>query len=417
MVDRSANATIKGYFYQFDYAILKALEADDEDKLVVEGIEDVDISSAIGEEYVQCKYYEGTEYNHSVIKDAVQFMAKHYAKVAATGGKLPQYRIYAHYKSGHEKLTKTTENKALLNVDFVKQNFLTYFADKIQHKVHEELGLNDQALQTFVDYFTLDIWAKNFSDQYNQIKQIAALHLRDCEINDFEKFFYPNAINFIRERAIEKEITRRSFTRKEFLIAIDKKQHTFNKWLFEYKGREKYIEAAKKENFTFYSTTLPKAARIFILEDTKSIDIDLIIEFLNCISWKYSHAEKVRTVDVDRFCPYVYLHEIEGIKLVSIKHHAKRAGIKFIDGHDFKGADFSLESIMRWPTKENLWKLKIISTELDLRQVINAAHNCPIEVFHFYSLSKNKFDFNFNQVMVYKPIGVDHFKSILKVVA
>jgi len=68
MCDRSANETIKGYFYQFDYSILKLLELNElEDEIVIECIEDVDISSENNYIAIQCKYYEGTEYNHSVI--------------------------------------------------------------------------------------------------------------------------------------------------------------------------------------------------------------------------------------------------------------------------------------------------------------------------------------------------------------
>jgi hypothetical protein len=40
---RSAEATIRGFMYQFDAAILKILDAKQTDKIVVEGIEDVDV--------------------------------------------------------------------------------------------------------------------------------------------------------------------------------------------------------------------------------------------------------------------------------------------------------------------------------------------------------------------------------------
>ncbi|HEM3539548.1 TPA: hypothetical protein U1B50_001013, partial [Streptococcus suis] len=56
---RSANETIKGYFYQFDTAILKLLEEENEDAIiVVEGVEDVDIEKDNGSQFIQCKYYE-----------------------------------------------------------------------------------------------------------------------------------------------------------------------------------------------------------------------------------------------------------------------------------------------------------------------------------------------------------------------
>lgn len=44
--DRSAVSTIKGYFYQFDYTILQLLRLENmSDKVMVEGIEDIDVMS------------------------------------------------------------------------------------------------------------------------------------------------------------------------------------------------------------------------------------------------------------------------------------------------------------------------------------------------------------------------------------
>jgi hypothetical protein len=64
MSNRSADSTIKGYFYQFDFTILQILNASDNDEITVEGIEDVDISNINETIAIQCKYYESTEYNH-----------------------------------------------------------------------------------------------------------------------------------------------------------------------------------------------------------------------------------------------------------------------------------------------------------------------------------------------------------------
>lgn len=81
MVNRAANATIKGYFYQFDFAILQLLQAIDEHAAItIEGVEDVDIEDVSSERYIQCKYYAATEYNHSVIKPAITAMIVHFKK-------------------------------------------------------------------------------------------------------------------------------------------------------------------------------------------------------------------------------------------------------------------------------------------------------------------------------------------------
>lgn len=68
---RDAVDTITGYYYQFDYYILKLLKADDNDLICIEGIEDVDITGNNGTSAIQCKYYAKTVYNHSVKKGLI----------------------------------------------------------------------------------------------------------------------------------------------------------------------------------------------------------------------------------------------------------------------------------------------------------------------------------------------------------
>lgn len=43
VTDRSATATIKGYFYQFDQTIVQLLEATKHGSITVEGVEDIDL--------------------------------------------------------------------------------------------------------------------------------------------------------------------------------------------------------------------------------------------------------------------------------------------------------------------------------------------------------------------------------------
>src|SRR5450830_352817 len=108
MVNRSANATIKGYFYQFDHTIERLLEAaTPQSTIVVEGIEDIDLDDGDDSALVQCKYYEGSEYNHSVIKDAVIQMLRHFHSKGCPPAQEFRYRIYGHSKGGQDKLPVT----------------------------------------------------------------------------------------------------------------------------------------------------------------------------------------------------------------------------------------------------------------------------------------------------------------------
>ena len=102
MNTRDAVDTIRGYYYQFDYYILNILNQNIEDnKVYIECIEDIDIETANDKTAIQCKYYAGTEYNHSLISSAVRYMLQHFSKDKA---KSINYKIYGYYKSGQDKL-------------------------------------------------------------------------------------------------------------------------------------------------------------------------------------------------------------------------------------------------------------------------------------------------------------------------
>ena len=111
--DRTAIDTIRGYYYQFDLYALQILESSGE-KIVLEGIEDVDVKTATETTAIQCKYYEGTSYNHSVIAEPIRWMLKHFSEHKAESFK---YQLYGHYRDGQDKLILP------LTTGFVKNKF------------------------------------------------------------------------------------------------------------------------------------------------------------------------------------------------------------------------------------------------------------------------------------------------------
>lgn len=138
MNNRDATDTIKGYFYQFDHYIMEILKSPNENAPVyTEGIEDIDIVNLNKTIAVQCKYYEKTTYNHSVIKESILFMLRHYKE---NKDKNIFHHIYGHYKSGKEKLPKD------LDIEFLKTHFLTYVRNKNKYEEHNILKISDEEL-------------------------------------------------------------------------------------------------------------------------------------------------------------------------------------------------------------------------------------------------------------------------------
>ncbi|WP_176329110.1 DUF4297 family anti-phage-associated protein [Burkholderia vietnamiensis] len=260
MTDRSATATIKGYFYQFDQTIVRLLEATKHGSITVEGVEDIDLDDGDKSAFVQCKYYEGTEYNHSVIKEAVIHMLRHFHAAGCPTDQVFRYRLYGHYRGGQHKLTLP------LTDEFLKEHFLTYMKDKQVHKVQEELAITDAQLAAFRALLDIDVNALSYDNQQANVLKLLESEIPDCSTGDTLSFFYPVAINVVQGLAIEADEAKRKITKDQFLRAINRKEVVFSAWLREHLGREYFARMVRRRYFYFGKTKLPKAARFFVID-------------------------------------------------------------------------------------------------------------------------------------------------------
>ena len=383
MTNRSANATIKGYFYQFGHTVVQVLSATSASAVVtVEGIEDVDLETDGESLLTQCKYYEGTDYNHSVIKDAVLHMLRHFKDSGCPVAKGSRYRIYGHYSAGQEKLP------AVLDIAFMKKHLLTYTSMGVTHEMHNELAVTDEELARFQSLLEIDIRAKSYDDQQEQAKRLLKSQIPGCQQEDAEAFYYPNAINVIQSLAIQADVKDRKITKAKFVAEINRKDLVFNVWLRNKFGDDYYARAVKKKHFRFTSSTsVPKSARVFVLDATSEFDLSNLTQLLVKIGNRFSHAEKTRTLPGDRFCPFVLLTGVSPAELVSLKENLLSQGMELADGHAFDGAQFSAERLARPPTKDNLTKLKFIRAPSQLVQVAAAVSGSTMEIFDFFKTS------------------------------
>ncbi len=197
MAERSAVDTIRGYFYQFDLTILSILNLTSLDESVeIECTEDIDIRTASEVTATQCKYYAKTEYNHSVIKDAIKHMLSHFKETLA--GTKPKifYSIYGHYASGQEKLDEE------IDIDFLKTHFLTYTKEKVTYHHHQDLQLTDADLEEFLKRLTINIRAVEFDTQFREVIDILQT-IFNAKPFSAEYFYYNNSLAVIRELSTE----------------------------------------------------------------------------------------------------------------------------------------------------------------------------------------------------------------------
>jgi hypothetical protein len=403
MPDRTAIDTIKGYFYQFDYAIAKLLELREEtDTITVEGIEDVDINTATEEIAIQCKYYAKTEYNHSVIAKPIRLMLDHYKQVTNGQRQKVRYKLYGFFKSGQHKLTLP------INITFLKDNFLTFTESNVKCLYHTKLGISDTELNNFINLLDIDISAIEFDEQVLNIFDLLKKRLK-CNDFEAEHYFYNNALKVIKDISVQSSEVDRRISKSQFIEKINFKQALFNQWFIAYKGEEKWFSNLRNEYFTILN--IPPFERFFIIEipsiDYVRADLKELMYYI-CRKWS-----KLSLREPNPFCPYIYLHNIEQKELIAIKSEFQSEGFTFIDGFDFHGALFNAKSLSRKLDDSRHIKAKIIN---DLEKIDDTLKEIKKtkEIYQFY-YSSPFFDINYSNIKQVK-IQFSKLQDIKKIV-
>lgn len=379
MTDRSATSTIKGYFYQFDQTILRLLDASrPTSRVVVEGVEDIDLDDGDQSAFVQCKYYEGTEYNHSVVKDAVIQMLRHFHAAGCPGGQYFKYRLFGHYKGGQHKLILP------LTSEFVKDNFLTYTRDKIEHKVHTELSITPAQLSDFMALLDIDIGAPSYEEQQQRILTLLVATIPGCDQHDAQLFYYPNAINVVQGLAIEPDVTKRGISKADFVKALDRKDAIFSAWLQQKFGSDYFARLVRRKYFRSTTPRVRKASRFFVIDMANEFDLNRASATLIRLGEIFSHKEHRSTPAQDRFCPFVLLRNVAADDLIALKANLWKKGVLFGDGYPFHGAAFDSKLLSAAPTKDNLSRIKFVPGENELAAIASAITGSVVEIYDFY---------------------------------
>jgi hypothetical protein len=373
MTDRTAVDTIKGYFYQFDFSIFKILELpNDADSVVIEGIEDIDIKTATEENAIQCKYYSKTEYNHSVISKPIRLMLSHYSAVKKGTKNRINYNLYGYYQSGQHKLTLP------INIDFLKNNFLTHTKDKIKYFHHEDLELSDADLNDFLTLLTININALEYDAQLKQVFESLKLGF-NCTDFEAEHFFYNNSLKVIKEIAIKGDVNDRRVRKLDFISRIDSKKILFNEWFIQFKGEKRFFADLRARYFSALNTS--PFERFFLIEVSNlGYSRPELKELLFIISKKWS---KISKREPKPFCPYVYIHNLPINELIELKREMYDEDFVIIDGFDFAGSEFSPKSIIRKADFTNQIKLKFVNELNHFSLIINEIKKVKY-VFQFY---------------------------------
>lgn len=345
---------------------------------MVEGIEDVDVTSADNKIAIQCKYYEGTEYNHSVISEAVKYLLVDFAERKNNGKNKIKYMLYGYYSTGQDKFPDT------LDVPFLKQKFLTHkrkIKDSDRYEIIEEyklLNLSDTDLEEFLSLLKIDVNAQAFQQQIHDIFDKIVDNFK-CTRFEAEHYYYNNALKVIKNIAICQIPSEREISKGEFLECINKKEILFNQWFYLFRTQKAVFKEIRKEYFTCFNVS--PYERFFLIDAGKTGFEPIILKDLAyLLIKKWSKCSKRER---QSFCPYVYFHNISEEQLAMIKGELFREGVVFADGFPFYMSDFYPDALTVAATFANKIAIKFINDIVMLDEVISKIHK-KIEIYQFY---------------------------------
>jgi len=184
-------------------------------------------------------------------------------------------------------------------------------------------------------------------------------------------------LNFgLQKIATQKIAKNREVDKKVLDKIIEEAEYFFGGYgYYKYLKKEKYLNYLKKEYFTPKKLNMPKNERLFIIEIDDKIGLSKIIEIIKNIGDKYFNIDHSPA-------PYVCLHKIKEVDLVSIKRLMCDKKIKFTDGTYFGGDRFRLDVLV---SDTNLYNkeipIKLVNEEYLNELIRNKNFD---EIFSFY---------------------------------
>ncbi len=207
MSNRSAEASIKGYNYQFLHTIKDILENEsDTYENIVEGIEDLDIDNGNEKKLIQYKYHEEKSYNNSRVAKPIGLMFNHFLRPTT---KAISYKLYIYLID--DTLNDITDEILL---EILKLKSATDYIDETCRR----FVTNKVLVSKFNNIFTCKLTQK-YDDLQNDIissfESIVSLSNEDAKI-----IYFANAIKIINDLAIQSSEANRKITKRALLSEL-----------------------------------------------------------------------------------------------------------------------------------------------------------------------------------------------------
>lgn len=378
--NREANATIRGYLYQFDATISAILGLNSHDELLIEGIEDFDVERDERSELFQCKYYASQRLMPSTIRDAVLPMLKGFVSVDRPLGTERRYHLYGHFKDStpHEKTLTKEELKGLL----IRRERTKLPSGETETKVIDirtEIGATDDDIELFVQRLKIHICAEYEAHKKSVVQALqGAFHVSQKEAEDY---LYPSARTLVSELAAKPSRDARKISKQYFFQQVRPSIALYNAWTLREKSESAYCRGIKRSYFT--AQNIDAAHRFFIVEVPAGATNEDLIVILRTLERKWSSHRIRRKPNDERYAPYIYFRFLSPERLVALKASLQQEGVRFVDGYAFLGSEFTVDHLCCPQTYENKISLRFVNSDQDLLKTLREIRG-QIYIYDFF---------------------------------
>ncbi|MBA3680920.1 MAG: hypothetical protein H0W73_07100 [Bacteroidetes bacterium] len=327
MTTRAADATIKGYYYQFDTSILTLLGLrTNADSITVEGIEDIDVSTATEDTTIQCKYLSKPRFINSAVREPIVLMLDHF--VNPTKPNNYKYVLYAHFEN------EIQGNEPIIDLAKLK-DILTYSENKVEKHYEIEKSISDLQLNAFLLQFKFTFGIEFYAQQKQVIDKLKAKF--SCTEFEADTLYYNNALRIIIDKAIQRNATHRVITKTEFISGIDCSKKLFNEWFIKLRSKKEYLKLAA-QGLKSTRALDPIRTKVIVIgkeiltADNSELSIESFIE--NLVSRYYKLNSALRNAK-----PLTVILDCDSTTLLSIKRVLINNELSFNDGYE--GISFS----------------------------------------------------------------------------
>ncbi len=409
---REATASIRGYFYQLDAALLEILRAGLNDDIVIEGVEDFDRYSDEGVIYGQVKYYAEQSLTDSVLRDPLYKLFVHFHGLEEGQRAGRKYILYGHFSEVKIDIGELSVERFKSVMEYRKE---VRGADGT--KTYEKKSLlsgatvTDELIEAFCKNFSIRV-STEFSEHRNIVIE-AIRKNQGVSAFEAEGFHYPIALDYIATLATKKDHNDRRTTRRDLQEVLKGTQAVHNRWLLREKEEAEYAKHIKRLYFS--PTNGAGMVRAFIIQCDTETDLSDVCDQLRAIGNNWSSAKNRRIPNSDRYAPFVLLRGADEEFIVQVKNDLFDTGITFVDGFPYRGSPFRIDHVHSLQTQQHQIEIRFVDDEVQLQAALDGVGRKFCHIYDFFLESPVTMDMPGPKSRLYS-IPVSSISTIKKII-